>query len=182
MKHGNSINGVFTAAGMGLFFVCWYFLDIYWATVALMATLSAQILFLLISKQKIETMVWITFLLVIVLGGLTLFFREKSFIQLKTSVVYSCLATAILLSDFVFKKNLIKLLLGEMIDAPAPLFRRLSIAIAIYFYGVAIVNWYIAQYFAESTWVVVKTFVFPAANVVFIILLLLPLLKYIKHE
>lgn len=177
MNKPHPINNVFPLIGTLGFFVAWYFSDIYIATITLMAVLSLQLLLMLIFKLQIKKITWVTFFLVVSLGSLTVFFRDKTFIQMKTTVIYSIMAFILLASDYILKHNLIKKFLISFIEAPDSSYRRLSNFLAFYFFLLAIINWFVATYFPENIWVVVKTFGFPIASTIVICILLFPIFR-----
>lgn len=64
-------------------------------------------------------MALITFVLVVVFGGLTLFFHNDEFIKWKVTVIYALFAGALLVSQWVMKKPLIQRMLGKETHAAA---------------------------------------------------------------
>lgn len=58
-------------------------------------------------------MALITFVLVAVFGGLTIFFHNDEFIKWKVTVIYALFAGALLFSQWVMKKPLIQRMLGK---------------------------------------------------------------------
>ncbi len=183
MNKPGFINKIFPFLGMVGFFLTWLFTDIYIATMTLMAILTLQIVIMLILKQKIQKVTWATFLLVVILGSMTVYFREKAFIQMKTTVVYSIFAFILLVSDFIFKRNLVKMTLRQLFVAPDFAYRRISSFLAVHFFVLATVNWYIATYYSEAIWFYVKTFAFPASTMVIIVMLTMPVYyRYAKDE
>ena len=175
-------NGAFSIACMAVFAIVYWLADIYAATAALMILLTAQCLFFLVAKRRIEKSVLALWGLVMVMGGLTLLLRDKTFIQLKTTVVYSLFAAILLTCDFIFSKNLPKLALAPLFDAPDTVWRRVSLAFAAYFFLLAICNTLVSYYLSESAWVGIKTFGFPAATLVFTIIVAVCLLRYQKND
>ena len=58
------------------------------ATVVVIIATTLQIGYLLIRGRKVDLMLWVTFVLVIVLGGATIWFHNPDFIKWKPSVLY----------------------------------------------------------------------------------------------
>ena len=85
--------------------------------------------------RKVEKMALITFLMVAVFGGLTLFFHNDEFIKWKVTVIYGLFAGALLISQWVMKKPLIQRMLGKELTLPQAVWERLNIA-GRYFYSV----------------------------------------------
>ena len=58
------------------------------ATVVVILATAVQITFLLLSRKRVDMMLWATFGLVVVLGGATIWFHNATFIKWKPSVLY----------------------------------------------------------------------------------------------
>ncbi len=63
-------------------------------------------------------MALITFVLVVVFGGLTLFFHNDEFIKWKVTVIYAVCEVSV--SQWVMKKPLIQRMLGKELTLPQP--------------------------------------------------------------
>ncbi len=70
-----------------IFFVAFKLYNIYVATGALMVASSIQIIYEYVKYKKIEPMHIITLVLVIIFGGLTIYFHNDRFIQWKVSIL-----------------------------------------------------------------------------------------------
>jgi intracellular septation protein len=80
-----------------LFFAAYKLGDIYWATgIAILATIG-QIAWLRLRSKKIETTHWLSLGVIVVFGGMTLLFRDETFIKWKPTVLYAAFALALLL-------------------------------------------------------------------------------------
>lgn len=73
-------------------------------------------------------MALITFVLVVVFGGLTLFFHNDEFIKWKVTVIYALFAGALLVSQWVMKKPLIQRMLGKELTLPQSVWSKLNLA------------------------------------------------------
>lgn len=71
-------------------------------------------------------MALITFVLVAVFGGLTIFFHNDEFIKWKVTVIYALFAGALLFSQWVMKKPLIQRMLGKELSLPQQVWSRLN--------------------------------------------------------
>ncbi|MEY8874891.1 MAG: septation protein A [Leptothrix sp. (in: b-proteobacteria)] len=125
--------------------------------VVIIATL-AQVLFLKLRGQKVDTMLWVSLGLITVLGGATIWFHNETFIKWKPSVLYWVMALAFLLSPIVAGKNLLRTMLGEQIELPAFAWQRLNIAWVLFFAGMGALNLWVAYTFSTSTWATFKAF------------------------
>ena len=139
-----------------------------------------QITYLLISKKKIDAMLWISFIIISVFGSATIYFHSDTFIKWKPTVLYWCYATAFLLGQFIFKKNLLKTAMGSQLTMPEPVWAKLSLVWIAYFFLMGILNLYVAFSFPTTTWVSFKLYSLGAVPA-FIILQSIFLAKYIEE-
>ncbi len=72
--------------------------------VTILATLL-QITYLLLRRRKVDGMLWVSFLIVSVFGGLTIYFHNETFIKWKPTILYWSYASALIISQFVSHKN-----------------------------------------------------------------------------
>jgi intracellular septation protein A len=89
------------------------------ATVVVILATLAQVAWLKARRQKVDTMLWVSLGLVVVLGGATIYFQSETFIKWKPSALYWAMGLALWLSPLLTGKNLLKLLLGEQTAAAA---------------------------------------------------------------
>ena len=128
------------------------------ATVVAIAATCAQIAYLLARRRKIDMILWITFAIVVVLGGATIWFHNPTFIKWKLSVLYWTMGVAFWVSQTFFHKNLLQTLIGEQLELPAKVWQRLNVA-WIAFYGLmGLLNLYVAYNYSTSTWANFKVF------------------------
>ncbi len=125
--------------------------------VVILATL-AQVLFLKLRGQKVDTMLWVSLGLVTVMGGATIWFHSETFIKWKPTVLYAVMSLAFLLSPIVAGKNLLRSMLGGQIELPAFAWQRLNWAWAAFFAFMGVLNIWVAYHFSTSTWATFKAF------------------------
>ena len=125
--------------------------------VVIVATLT-QIVFLLARGKKIDLMLWISLGLVTVLGGATVWFHNETFIKWKPSVLYWVMGSSFLISQWVFKKNLLQALIGAQLELPAPIWQRLNLAWVAFFVFMGVLNLYVAYSYPTDIWVDFKLF------------------------
>ncbi len=77
-----------------VFFAFYKIYDIYAATAALIVATAIVLIYSWVRFRKVEKMALITFVLVVVFGGLTLFFHNDEFIKWKVTVIYALFAGA----------------------------------------------------------------------------------------
>ena len=128
------------------------------ATVVVIAATLAQVAWLKLRGRKVDTMLWISLALVVVLGGLTVWFHSETFIKWKPSVLYWAMGLSLWLSPLLFKRNLLKALLGEQLQLPPKVWHRLNFAWVAFFAVMGFLNIWVAYNFETATWVNFKLF------------------------
>lgn len=141
-----------------LFFIAYKLGDIYIATGVAVAAGVVQVAWSRIRHGRVQTMHWITLGLLVVFGGMTLAFRDPTFIKWKPTVVNWLFAVAFLGSSLFMERNLLQRSMGHAIDLPKAIWTRLNLAWVAFFIAIGCANLYVAYNFAEETWVNFKLF------------------------
>lgn len=128
------------------------------STVVVIVATLAQVLYLKLRGRKVDLMLWVSLVLVVSLGGLTVWFHNDTFIKWKPSGLYWALALAFWLSQALWGKNLLKGVLGEQLELPEPIWRQLNLAWVIFFGAMGVLNLWVAFHFDTATWVNFKVF------------------------
>lgn len=165
-----------------IFFVFYKFADIYWATASLIVASAIQISYFLIKKQPIPKRNLVFFGLIAIFGGLTIYMQDETFLKWKVTIIQGFFATALLVSQTVFNKNIIKEFLGEALTLPEDIWNKLNMAWALFFAICGLLNWYIAFNFSLETWVNFKVFGLTVLTFVFAIGSVMSLYKYMPDE
>ena len=152
------------------------------ATVVVIVATAVQISYLLARRQKIDMMLWITFVLVVVLGGATVWFHNATFIKWKPSVLYWAMGLSFWVSQTFFHKNLLQTMMGQQIELPAKVWQRLNIAWIAFFALMGLLNLYVAYTFSTSTWASFKAFGATGLMLVFMLAQGVYLSRHIKPE
>lgn len=161
-----------------IFFAVYKYTDIFYATFsAIIVSIFLAITTYLI-KKKIEKMVLINTLLITILGGLTILLKDNTFIMWKPTAIYWLFALVLIVSQFLFKKNLMKQMLGKQVTLQDHAWDHISINVIIFMIGIGILNLYVAFNFDENTWVNFKLFGITFLLFIFMIYLAL----YISKE
>ncbi|RKQ38102.1 septation protein A [Enterobacter sp. R1(2018)] len=153
-----------------VFFAFYKMYDIYAASGALIVATALALVYSWYRYRKLEKMTLITFVMVAVFGGLTLFFHNDEFIKWKVTVIYALFAIALLVSQLVMKKPLIQRMLGKEITLPEHVWAKLNVAWALFFIICGVANIYIAFWLPQNVWVNFKVFGLTAATLVFTLL------------
>jgi intracellular septation protein len=147
--------------------------------IAIVATFG-QISWLLLRKQKVDAMLWVSLIIITVFGGATIYFHNETFIKWKPTVLYWCFGAALLVSQVLLGKNLIRLMMEKQVSLPDAVWQRLSLAWAAFFGAMGLVNLYVAYNFSTAAWVNFKLFGFTGLMFAFIIVQSVFLSKYLK--
>ena len=152
------------------------------ATVVVIVATGVQIAYLLLRRRKVDLMLWVTFVLVVFLGGATIWFHNANFIKWKPSVLYWTMGLALWLAQAIFRKNLLQTLIGEQLHLPNSIWRRLNVVWALFFAALGLLNLYVAYNFPTSTWFTFKAFGVTGLMIVFMLAQGLYLSRYLEAE
>ena len=114
------------------------FVGIYWkfdlrmATLALMGWLSFLVILARFLREKLTKLQLYSWIVVMILGTITLVFDNDSFIKLKTTIINLTIAGALGISHLWGNKTIIERMLGNHIKAPQTMLRKLSFATILY--------------------------------------------------
>ena len=139
------------------------------ATVVVILATMVQVGVLLARRKKVDTMLWVTFGLVVVLGGATIWFHNATFIKWKPSVLYWVMALGFWISYAIFHKNVLQTLIGEQLELPAPVWQRLNFSWVAFFGFMGLLNLYVAYSYSTSVWASFKAFGATGLMVVFMV-------------
>lgn len=165
-----------------IFFVGFKLYNIYVATGALMVASTIQIGYEYTRYRKVELMHVITLVLVLVFGGMTIYFHNDRFIQWKVTILNWLFAVVFLASQWFMKKPIIRLLMEKTIALPKKVWTRLNVAWILYFLILGGLNLYVAYYFSLNTWVNFKLFGLMGCTIVFVVGQSFYLYKHINHH
>jgi len=152
------------------------------ATVVVVLAIAAQILFLLVRRKPISTILWITLGVAVVFGGATVWFHDPLLIKWKFSVLYWVMGAGLLISHYGFGKNAIHKLVSENISLPDAVWGKLNIAWAAFFVFVGTLNIVIAYHFSENVWYNFKFFGSFGLFLLFGVAQAVVLSRYIEEE
>jgi len=148
--------------------------------VAILATLG-QVLWLLLRRRHVDTMLWVSLVIIVVFGGATIYFHDEMFIKWKPTVLYWCFALALLGAQLLMRKNLIRSLMGKQMSLPDLVWDKLNLAWSTFFAAMGALNLYIAFNFPLELWVNFKMFGFIALMIAFVIAQTVYLSRYLKE-
>lgn len=165
-----------------LFFIAYKWGGIYVATGVAIATTFLQIAYMWFKHRRVDKMLWVSLGIVVVFGGATLLFHDETFIKWKPTVLYGILGTSFLVSDFLFNKNLVRLMMEKHITLPLALWRKLSWAWSLFFLALGVLNIYVASHFSTDIWVNFKLFGTTGLMLAFLVAQGVVLSKYAEEK
>ncbi len=152
------------------------------ATVIAIIASIAQVSYSWLKHRKVEKMHLITMGLIVVLGGATLIFQDERFIKWKPTVVNWLFAAVFLGSQFFGEKTIIKRMMGEQVELPEHVWRKLNFAWVVFFFLSGCANLYVAFNYETETWVNFKLFGILGLTIAFVIAQAVYLSRYIQEE
>ncbi|GAP37272.1 septation protein A [Piscinibacter sakaiensis] len=152
------------------------------ATLVVIAATLAQIGWMLLRGKRVDLMLWVSLGLVVVLGGATVWFHSETFIKWKPSVLYWVMGGAFAVSQWVFGRSLLQVLMGAQLELPAAVWRRLTLAWVAFFGGMGALNLFVAYRFSTDAWVNFKLFGGIGLLLLFTLAQGLYLSRYLKDE
>ena len=151
------------------FFIAYWVADIYVATAVIIAAVIVQIAIHWLRTRSFNKMHLVSAALLIVLGGLTLFLRDETFIQWKTTVVFWLFALVFLGSQFIGEKPLMQRMMGTAIELPPKNWRTLNMMWVVFWAAVGLINVYVIRNYSLDTWVKFKLFGVLGLTLLFVI-------------
>ena len=150
------MNQLFDFLPIALFVAVYFLSDIFYATGALMIGVTLQVVAYKLLGRKISKEVQITFWASMVFGGLTLIFRNETFIQWKPTIVNWLFCGLLIGSHFVGQKNLLHRLLGHQLSLTDEIWVKLNLGWSVGFFFAGALNLWVAYNFSMEVWVSYK--------------------------
>jgi intracellular septation protein len=143
-------------------------LRIFVATGVFMAAMLTAMLISQIRYGRISPLLWFSGVMVVVLGGVTIWLHDETFIKIKPTIYYSFVA-ALLLFGLVTKRNLLKAVLGAAYPGLSERgWYLLTRNWTIFFLSMAAMNEAIWRTTSTDFWAGSKLWLFIPATFVFI--------------
>lgn len=150
------------------FFITQRKLDIFWATGVFMVAISIS----LVASRRLEkrwpTMPLVTAGFVLILGGLTLYLKDATFIKLKPTIV-NLLFAGILLGGLAAGRLFLKVVFESAFQLEDLGWRILTVRFGVFFVFLAGLNEVVWRNFSEDAWVNFKVFGIMPLTLVFML-------------
>ena len=108
--------------------------------------------------RRIPTMPFVSGVVIVIFGSLTLILQDDLFIKLKPTIVNTLFAVVLLGGLAVFKKPLLGLVFDGVIQLDEDGWRKLSLRWGLFFVFLAILNEIVWRGFSTDFWVAFKVF------------------------
>ena len=152
------------------------------ATAAAIIATLAQIIWVKLRHDKVDTMLWVSFAIILFFGGATLLLHDEAFIKVKPTALYWLFALVLLFSNILFKKNLIRSLMQEKMSLPTPIWNKLNLSWSGFFFALGVLNLYVAWNFPTDTWVNFKLFGATGIMLLFIVIQVAMVSKHVETD
>ena len=164
-----------------LFFGAYKLADIYVATGVAIAATILQIGWTLWRRERVKPVQWIALGFILVFGSATILLQDEFYIKIKWTLFYGLMGLMIL-GAVALRKNPLKSVLGQEIELPDHVWRKLSMAWGIFFLVLAALNQYFALTLSLDAWVKVKVFGGTALSFIFVLGQAFWMAKYMPDE
>jgi intracellular septation protein len=141
-----------------LFFAAFKVAGIYVATGVAIAATIVQIAWLRHSTGKVEPMQWVSLAVIVLFGGATIALQNETFMKWKPTVLYWLFGSILAAGQLVFRKNLLKSLMGAQLELPDAAWRVTNWSWIAFFAVMGTLNLWVAFNFDTDTWVNFKLF------------------------
>ncbi|OCG41842.1 inner membrane-spanning protein YciB [Gilliamella sp. Bif1-4] len=146
------------------FFVFLTKYDIFVGVQALMIAATLCFLLVLILYRKLDKVELISYLMVMVFGGFTLYMRDPNIIKWKVTIINFLFASALLVSQFFFKKNLLQTMLGKEIQLEINIWNKLNLLWIFFFILCGTISLGATYYMTDDFFWIFKVFILPSAS------------------
>lgn len=152
------------------------------ATAAAIAATFLQVGWVKFRHGRVDAMLWMSFAIITIFGGATLYFRNPLFIQWKPTILYWTFAAVLAAAPFFTKRNPIRAMLEDKLHLPNHVWRNLNAAYAGFFVAMGFANLAAMHWLSCDGWVSFKAYGLTALLFVFVIAQSVMLAKYLETD
>jgi intracellular septation protein len=142
---------------LAVFFITNGKFGIFYATASFMAATLISLITSRIFLKRIPVLALVTGVFVMIFGFLTIYLHDDTFIKIKPTVVNTLFAF-ILAAGLYFRRPVLKLALGEILQLRDEGWRLLTLRWIGFFLFLAVLNEVVWRNFSTDTWVSFKSF------------------------
>ena len=139
---------------------------IFFATASFIVTTVLALAISYALTRRLPLMPFVTAIVVVVFGGLTLWLHDATFIKMKPTIIY-LLFGVVLLGGLVFGRSLLGYVFDAMFKLSDEGWRKLTFRWGVFFLVLAVLNEILWRNVSTDTWVAFKVFGFLPLTFVF---------------
>ena len=125
-----------------IFFIAYRQFDLNTAIWAMIVSTFAQLMYTRLSTGKFVTSQGVTFVLLIVFGGFSIWFDDPLFLMWKLTILYTIFAIVLIGSIWIGKTTLLERMMGKELQLPKTIWTRLTWFWSFGFIAIALINAY----------------------------------------
>jgi len=149
--------------------------DLYISIAAVIVATLISLIGLYIKERKISTMMLVSTVILVIFGGLSLFFKNEIFFKMKPTIINALFAIALIISTYL-NKPILKMMLNSSINLKDQGWTMLNKMWTGYFIFLAVLNEIVWRNYPTDVWVNFKVFGIMGVTIAFTIVQI-PLLK-----
>jgi intracellular septation protein len=151
------------------------------ATIYMVITTLIALSISYVLTRKISMMALTSAIVLAIFGGLTVIFKDETFIKIKPTII-NLLFAAILLYGYVTRKTFLSYLLGEQLKMRDEAWLSLSLRWALFFIFLAALNEVIWRLTSTDFWVQFKVFGMMPLSILFTLTQIPYMMREVKKE
>lgn len=138
------------------FFLAYKFVGVFAGTAVFMAAILTALIVSMAKLGRVSPMLWISAVLVVGFGALTIWFRDPRFIQMKPTIIYAGFAL-LLFAGLAARKLLLKHVFGLAFEGLSDEgWMKLTRNWALFFAAMALLNEALRSYLSFDAWLTAK--------------------------
>ena len=149
--------------------------DLYFSIAAVIIATLISLIALYVKERKISTMMLVSTVILVIFGGLSLFFKNEIFFKMKPTIINALFAIALIISTYL-NKPILKMMLNSSIKLKDQGWTMLNKMWTGYFIFLAVLNEIVWRNYPTDVWVNFKVFGIMGVTIAFTIVQI-PLLK-----
>ena len=149
--------------------------DLYFSIAAVIIATLISLIALYVKERKISTMMLVSTVILVIFGGLSLFFKNEIFFKMKPTIINALFALALIISTYL-NKPILKMMLNSSIKLKDQGWTMLNKMWTGYFIFLAVLNEIVWRNYPTDVWVNFKVFGIMGVTIAFTIVQI-PLLK-----
>lgn len=155
----------------------WFTQPIIFATAVFMVAMTISLVLSWALLKKVAVMPLVTGVVVLIFGGLTLYFQDATFIKMKPTIV-NLLFSGTLFGGLIFRQSLLRYVFGDVYKLKPEGWMVLTFRWAAFFLFLAILNEVVWRNFSTDFWVAFKVWATMPITFIFALMQLPVLSKY----